>query len=94
LHSGQLSALGIGYRHHIDHITVGLFIITTHFVLERGLDGAYDVILPRLEIAREFGLERLPNAACRQLLSRADGGANTLRDCGLENLVRYCWVDW
>ena len=57
---------------------------------ERCLDGAENQILPRPQIAREFSLERLPNAARRQFLARADGGADELHDRGLEKLVR----DW
>ena len=75
----------MGYR--TDHITAGDFFIA-HFILECGLDGARNQILARPEIAREFSLERLPNSACRQLLARADGGANASRDRSLDVLIR------
>ena len=57
---GQLSALGTG-RFFFDFKVGDVFI--AHFVLERCLDGAYNQVLPRSEIACEFSLERLPNIA-------------------------------
>ena len=67
-------------------------IFVANFELERCLDGAHNQILPRPQIAREFGFERLPNAARRQLLSRADGGADESRDRVRDRIVRNLTV--
>jgi hypothetical protein len=75
--------LGLGFS----DITIDGSIIGQ--VLERGLNGTRNQIPPRPQIAREFSLEHLPNAACRQLrlLAGGDGDANELHDSGLKSLV-------
>ena len=90
LHFGQLAALEIG-RFTLQIKVDGFFM--EHLQLERCLDGAHNHILPRPQIAREFSLERQPNAARGQLFACADSGANAFRDGGLESLVRNLEVD-
>jgi hypothetical protein len=85
LDSGQFSTLGIGYF--LVSIARG-YSFTAHFLCQRSLDGAQNQILPRPQIARELGLERQTNAARRQLLARADGGADESGDSRVENIAR------
>jgi hypothetical protein len=77
--SGQFLSRDIGY------CCIG--ISTYEELIECSLDGAQNEILPCLEIAPEFRLERQPNAARRQFLPRIDGGTDESRDRGLEDLV-------
>ncbi len=89
LHIGKLATLGAECR--VVRITVG-GLFNVHFLLERSLDGAKNQILARPQIACEFSQERQPNAESRQILARADGGADESRDRSIENLVRQCGV--
>ena len=90
VHSGQLPALGT--KCCIFHITLG-GLFKAYFLLERCLDRAQNKILHCPQIACKFRLERLPNAASRQYLPRADGGADVSRDCGSKNIARNGRID-
>ena len=71
-------------RHDSIRVAAGGCVIA-RFLLEHCLNGAQNQILVRPQIASKFSLERLPNAARRQLLASADGGADESCDRGLEN---------
>ncbi len=49
-------------------------------IFERCLNHEQNLTCARSEIARELSLERMPNAACRHLLTRVDGGADKSHD--------------
>ena len=86
--AGQFPALGNGLF--LTSSTIGGVNAMQRLFLERGSDGAQNQILFRSQIAREFRLERLPNAARRQLFACADGSADQPRHRGFEDTVRDC----
>ena len=67
--------------------------VADNFALEGCLDGACNQILLRIEIAREFSLERLSKGARRKSRLCVDGSPCEMCDRVLENLVRYLTAD-
>ena len=72
-HRGELPAFSIGLYFIDPTLEVHLL---RHSLLERCMDGAYNHIPMRPQVASKFSLERLPNAARRQFVACADSGAN------------------